>query len=234
MRVVKIEYLNEIDDAGCIEVDKNHNFAVSQNGKSLVFIKNSLLENYYIPQSGDGRGSDIQTVGGDSKGFTELDDIYYFARKLYRALKYPLSRINAAQENQQQDNIFGGSKAGEIARDEMKWATFLERQQARICNEFEELFLLHLEFKKIKKQYELNRNKIKIFMNPPSHYKDQMEQAFLEQKFSNYNNLSGDETFSKTFLMSKYLQLTDDEIKQNAEGFKKDKEMFPESDGDGY
>jgi hypothetical protein len=49
-KVTKIEYLDERDDTGCIEVDGNHNFALSKNGKSLVFVKNSLLENFYLPQ----------------------------------------------------------------------------------------------------------------------------------------------------------------------------------------
>jgi len=188
----------------------------------------SILENYYLPQGADGRGSQISSVGGDAKGFTELDDIYYFSRKLYRALKYPMSRVAAMEEKQTADNVFGGGQSGQISRDEMKWAIFLENQQNKLCREFEILFMLHLEFKGIKSQYDLDVSKIRISMSPPSHYKDQMEQGFLEQKFNNYNSLSSDETFSKTFLMKKYLHLTDDDIKENAEGFKKDKEMFPQ------
>jgi hypothetical protein len=80
----------------------------------------SMLDNYFIPQSADGRGSDIDTIGGNSAGFAELDDIYYFQRKLYRALKYPISRVSMREEKQGTDVVFGGSQFSEMARDELK------------------------------------------------------------------------------------------------------------------
>jgi hypothetical protein len=79
----------------------------------------SMLDNVYIPQS-DNRGSDVTTIGGNSSGFTELDDVKYFAKKLYRALKYPLSRIDNAFENRHGENIFGGNTFADITRDEIK------------------------------------------------------------------------------------------------------------------
>lgn len=185
----------------------------------------SILENFYLPVSSDGRGSDITSIGGDAKGFTELDDIYYFSRKLYRALKYPLSRITAAQEKG--ESMFGTSSANEISRDEIKWAKFLERQQTKFCNELRDLFLLHLEFRGLKKQYNLSKDSFQINMPVPSHYKDAMEQAFKEQQFSNYNQLSNNPEFSKTFLIKRYLDWTDEDLKENKKGFKLDKKYFP-------
>lgn len=194
----------------------------------------SLLENFFLPQSADGRGSSIETVGGDAKGFTELDDIYYFARKLYRALKYPMSRVVAGQENRQADIMFGGSQTSEIQRDEVKWSKFLERQQKRFCKEFKDLFLLHLEFRGLKKEYELNKNSFNIHMKPPSHYKEQMEQNFLESRFSNYTTLSGNPEFSKVYLMKKYLRWNDDDIEENAKLKQKDKDLGFEEEEGGY
>lgn len=188
----------------------------------------SILENFYIPVSSDGRGSDISTIGGDAKGFTELDDVYYFGRKLYRALKYPLSRIASAQEKG--ESMFGASTATEISRDEIKWSRWLERQQNKFCKELRNLFLLHLEFRGIKKQYNLNKDSFKIVMPVPSHYKDAMEQVFREQQFSNYNQLANFPEFSKTFLIKRYLKWTDDDLKNNRKGFKYDKKYFPQQE----
>jgi hypothetical protein len=185
----------------------------------------SLLENYYMPQSAEGRGSQIDTVGGDAKGFTELDDLYYFARKMYRALKYPMSRVTAGEENRSADIMFGGSNTAEITRDEVKWSRFLERQQNKFCKEFTKLFLLHLEFKGIKDQYGLNDKKIRLKMNPPSNYKEQMEQNFMESRFSNYTMMADRNEFSKYWLMKKYLKYSDEEIKANADGKEKDKKL---------
>jgi len=136
MKIKRIEKLKIREDTGCLTIKDpghNHNFKLSTG----VFVKNSA----------DGRGSQIDTIGGNSTGFTELDDLYYFARKLYRALKYPLSRVSAGQEKRESEILFGGQRTEEITRDEIKWAKFLERQQNRMCDDLLDLFLLHLNFK---------------------------------------------------------------------------------------
>lgn len=186
----------------------------------------NILENYFMPQSSEGRGSDITSVGGNAAGFTELSDIFYFSHKLFRALKYPISRITQGVE-QGQEVMFGAQGAGQISRDEIKWAKFLERQQRKLCNELVDLFLLHLEFKGYKKQYGLDENSLTIRMNPPSHYKEQMSQGFLEQSFQNYNALCQNAEFSKSYLVKKYLHWTEEELEENREGFKLDKKYFP-------
>ena len=192
----------------------------------------SMLENYYLPQSADGRGSQIESVGGNAAGFTELDDLYYFNKKLYKALKYPMSRVEATQAGQTGDILFGGNSTGEISRDEIKWSKFLERQQIKFCEEFTDMFLLHLEFKGLQKQYGLNKKKIGTVLTPPSNYKEQMDQNFLETRFNNYQSLADREEMSKYHLMKTYLKWSEEEIQANVEGKKKDVELgFVSEDG---
>ena len=194
----------------------------------------AILENFYLPQSAEGRGSSIDTIGGNTNMFSELDDIYYFQNKLYRALKYPMSRVQAAQENRTGDVMFGQGGTAEISRDEIKWAKFLERQQKRMCKDFLEMFILNLEFKGMKKQYELTSKKIEVRMNAPSRYDEQMEQMFNDSRFANYSQLADRPEFSKYYLMKRYLRWDDEEIKDNADGRKKDLELgFSEEEGGG-
>ena len=81
-----------------------------------------ILENFYLPQSADGRGSQIDTIGGNTNMFSELDDVYYFQKKLYRALKYPGSRVTSVQEGTEGDMMYGHGQTSESSRDEIKWA----------------------------------------------------------------------------------------------------------------
>ena len=185
----------------------------------------SILENYYIPQSSDGRGSQIESVGGSNIGFTELADVNYFQKKLYRALKYPQSRVNAGAENRDADIMFGQGSTGDISRDEIKWAKFLERQQNKFAKELTKLFLQHLDFKGLKKQYNLNEENIKLSLNPPSKYKEQMEANFQDTRFNLYQGLADREEMSRYYLMKKYLKWNDEEIDKNVKGMKKDKEL---------
>lgn len=191
-----------------------------------------ILENFYLPQSADGRGSSIDTVGGNTNMFSELDDVYYFQKKLYRALKYPASRVSATQEGRSADILFGGQQTSEISRDEIKWAKFLERQQKKVCKDLTDMFILHLEFKGMKKEYDLTSRKIEVVMNPPSKYKEQMEQMFNDSRFSNYQQLADRPEMSKYYLMKRYLKWDDEEIQENVKGKKKDTQLgLAEEDG---
>ena len=143
-------------------------------------------------------------------------------KKLYRSLKYPSSRVVATQEGRDGESMFGGQQTSEISRDEIKWAKFLERQQKRICVDLTDLFILHLEFRGMKKDYDLTNKKIRVQMNPPSKYKEQMEQMFNDSRFSNYQQLADRPEFSKYYLMKRYLKWDDEEIQANVEGKQKD------------
>jgi len=198
----------------------------------------SVLDNYFMPVNSDGRGSSIETIGGNSAGFTELDDIYYFQKKLYRALKYPISRISARHEGRDSEVIFGGQTFGEISRDEIKWAKFLERQNNKFEKEMTDLFLLHLEFKGLKQQYGLNRTNIMVYLQTPNNYKTQIHQKTQETQFQNYQTLSMDENFSKYYLQKTFLEMSDKDIEENWKGFLKDKafkdKYLPKEETDGY
>lgn len=190
----------------------------------------SMMDNYFLPQSSDGRGSSVSSIGGNPSGFAELDDLYYFARKLYIALKYPITRVINQEERRTGDSLFMGGNTSEITIDEIRWAKFLERHQQKFCQAFTDMFLLHLEFKGLKAEYDVDVNKINITMTPPNDYKEQMFQLALETRMNNYSNLSNNTEFSKYYLMKKYLKWSDEEIKENADGFKEDAKWMPKDE----
>lgn len=187
----------------------------------------SVLENYFLPVSGS-RGSSIDSIGGNASGFKELDDIYFFQKKLYRALKYPLTRVSSLQEGTQAPVIFGATSSGDITQDEIKWARFLKKNQDRFTDALTDLFLLHLKFIGLAKEYELDRTKLRITMTAPNNYLDSMwqkeKQAKLEN-FDNFNRYVEAGYFSKYYLLKNVLKMSDDEINENIDGFIKDIEL---------
>lgn len=218
MKIKKIEKLLFKEDTGCLTIkdaENNHNFALSTG----IFVKNSS----------DGRGSEIESVGGNPSGFSELDDIHYFQKKLYRSLKYPMSRVNAMHENRNNDIVIGGNQ-GEIQRDEVAWAKFLEKYQQRVSDQLLELFLLHLSFIGYTKQYDLDSSKLRIKMTTPNNYINQINQSIRQQKFDNYNALSNNPEFPKTFLMRRYLDFDDDDLADIKNGWEDDKKYFPKNE----
>ncbi len=219
-KIEKVEVLPFKEDTGCLTIKdpgKNHNFAVSAG----VFIKNSA----------DGRGSQIDTIGGQgTQAFMEMNDIHYFQRKLYRALKYPMSRVSKMHEKDEGGNLVGGGQMGELVQDELKWAKFLERQQNKFGNAFLDLFLLHLEFRGLKKQYELSRTQLDIKFTPPNNYKTDLDAMILQSKFDLYMNLANNPEFSKSYLMKWLLDFSDEDLTEMKKHHDKDKELFPSDD----
>ena len=67
-------------------------------------------------------------------------------------------------------------------------------------------------------------------MNPPSNYNEAMEQSFRETRFSNYNALKDSPEFSKTFLMKRYLDWNEKDLKKKKKGFDLDEKYFPKQE----
>lgn len=89
---------------------------------------------------------------------------------------------------------------------------------------------MHLQFKKLKKQYELSRHQLKINFTPPNFYTQELDQMALTAKFDNYQNLANNPEFSKTFLMRRYLGYDDDDIKELKKGFDEDNKVIPQDE----
>lgn len=94
----------------------------------------SMLEDYWMPRRGDSKGTQIDTLQGSNPGFTDMIDVEYFKRELYRALNVPFSRL-------QSETGFNMGRASEISRDEVNFQKFIQRLQKK----FSELFLQALE-----------------------------------------------------------------------------------------
>lgn len=233
VRIVSVKKLEQHEDTGCITVytpSRNHNFLL----KSGVYVRNSILDNYFLPQSASGRGSSVESVGGNPSGFSELDDLHYFQKKLYRALKYPMSRVEHIFE-QQAKEIRVADSSGEIARDETKWGRFLKKHQDKFSEAFLDVFMLDLEFKGWAEEFGIKRDMLHVSMTVPNDFIGSMKQVEFDRKWNNYQ-LSDHPEFSKYWRMKRILKLTDEEIQENVEMLKKDKELglTPSEDNTGY
>jgi hypothetical protein len=86
----------------------------------------------------------------------------------------------------------------------------------------------------MKRPYELTSKKVRVTMNAPSKYKEQMEQMFNDSRFSNYQQLADRPEFSKYYLMKRFLKWDDEEIQANVDGKAKDIKMgLAEEEGGG-
>jgi len=91
----------------------------------------SMYEDFWLPRSATGRGTEVTTLqGGQNLG--EIDDILYFRKKLYQALNIPTSRV-------EQDGVIQFGKLAEITRDELKFSKFVGRLRKRFSEVFTDI-----------------------------------------------------------------------------------------------
>jgi hypothetical protein len=90
----------------------------------------SMLEDYWLPRREGSKGTEIKTLEG-AQNLSDMEDVKYFEKKLFKSLNVPYSRLNP------EEKTFNIGNNGEITRDEIKFSKFI----SRLRNKFSEMFL---------------------------------------------------------------------------------------------
>lgn len=181
-------------------------------GASNVYDPQSMLDAYWFARRTGEQGSDVQVLpGGQNLG--ELKDLIYFVNKLYQSLGVPLSRLNP------EDSFKDGS---EILREELKFAKTIIRLQNQMAGGLKDAFITHLKIRGWWKEYRLHESYFDLNFLPPSNFFALRQNQNLELKFKNFNDISQNESISKTFAQRHYLNLSDSKISENMEWLRKD------------
>lgn len=101
----------------------------------------SMLEDYWLPRREGGKGTEIQTLPG-GQNLSEMQDVEYFKKKLYRSLNVPISRLES-------NNGFNLGRSSEITRDELKFSKFVSKLRSKFNGLFLQVLQKQLILKKI-------------------------------------------------------------------------------------
>jgi hypothetical protein len=97
-----------------------------------------MMENYWFPKYGDGKGTTVDTAGGGSASPDNLEILNFFVQKLYLALKVPLSRLNS-------DTAFSDGES--ITREELGFAEYIIDLQKLWAASIKRSFIVHLKLR---------------------------------------------------------------------------------------
>lgn len=101
----------------------------------------SLLEDYWLPRTESGRGTDIKTLeGGQNLGI--IQDVEYFKEKLYQSLNVPVSRLKP-------NTGLAFDRASQVTREELNFGKFINRLRNRFTHLFDVLLSTQLRLKGI-------------------------------------------------------------------------------------
>lgn len=190
-------------------------YDASQGTTINAFDPQSMLDAFWFAKRTGSEGTTVnQLPGGANLG--ELTDLMYFVKKLYKSLRVPVNRLEP--ESSYQDDT-------SVLREELKFAKFIIRLQKQFSRGLKDSFVTHLKLRKLWDQYNLKEHDFDIMFNPPSSFHALREQQIFDIKSNNFNNMSANELISNTFSQKKYLKWDDQEVKQNREWLRKDKEL---------
>lgn len=149
-QVTMIENLTSVgEDVYCMTVvgsngeNDRHNFAVNgldasqpdaDNVKSLLFVWNSVDEDYFIPIRGNDSGTKIETLAGGANT-AAVEDVAYIQKKLFAALKIPRAYLGY-------DEML--SSKATLAQEDIRFSRTINVVQKVMLAELNKLAIIHL------------------------------------------------------------------------------------------
>ena len=168
----------------------------------------SINEDYFFPQTAEGRGSKVETLpGGTNLG--EIDDLKYFTNKLFRGLRIPSSYLPTGADDSQAS--FNDGRVGTAYIQELRFNKYCERLQSLIQGIFDQEFKLYMYSRGVN----IDSNLFELRFNPPLNFASSRQAAVDSERINTFNTVQALPFISKRFALKRYLGLTDEEIAEN-------------------
>lgn len=168
----------------------------------------SINEDYFFPQTAEGRGSKVETLpGGTNLG--EIDDLRYFTNKLFRALRIPSSYLPTGSDDSA--NTFNDGRVGTAYIQELRFNKYCERLQSLMDGEIDKEFKLYL----MENGITIDDSLFSLKFNPPQNFAAYRLSELDAQRVPTFQALEQIPYLSKRFTMKRFLGLSPEEILEN-------------------
>ena len=168
----------------------------------------STNEDYFFPQTAEGRGSRVETLpGGTNLG--EITDLRYFTNKLFRALRIPSSYLPTSID--EQPNTVADGKVGTAYIQELRFNEYCKRLQSLLVETFDEEFKLWINDQGIN----IDPSLFELKFNPPQNFAAYRQAELDTSRVATFSQVMQVPHLSKRFAMKRFLGMTEEEIKEN-------------------
>lgn len=168
----------------------------------------SINEDYFFPQTAEGRGSKVEILpGGTNLG--EIDDLKYFTNKLFRALRIPSSYLPTGSDDG--GSNFNDGRVGTAYIQELRFNKYCERLQSLMNEVFDTEFKLYLRNKGIN----IDNNIFEIKFNPPQNFASYRQSEMDTARVNTFASMVAVPFVSKRYAMKRFLGLSNEEIAEN-------------------
>lgn len=168
----------------------------------------TMLEDFWLPRREGGRGTEITTLPG-GQNLSQIDDIVYFQRWLYRSLNVPITRLDP-------EAMFNYGHANEITRDEIKFSKFITRLRSKFATLFTNILERQLTLKGVMTPDEFDQyvaTKVKYDFKQDNYFEELKEHTILAERLALLQQVDPfvGKYFSTKWVKTKVLEQTEDE-----------------------
>jgi hypothetical protein len=193
-----------------------------QNMMDASYNPLSTNEDYFFPQGQDGRGSSVETLpGGQNLG--EIDDLKYFNNKMARGLRVPSSYLPTGPDDS--DRAMNDGKVGTALIQEYRFNQYCERLQALIVQKLDDEFKMFMKWR----GFNIDSSLFSLKFNAPQNFASYRQSELDTTRITAFTQLEPLPYMSKRFLLQRYLGLTEEEISENEEMWREERDE-PELD----
>ena len=170
----------------------------------------SINEDYFFPQTAEGRGSKVETLpGGENLG--QIDDLKYFNNKMCRGLRVPSSYLPTGPDDS--DRPMNDGRVGTALIQEFRFNQYCERLQRQVILKLDDEFKMFMRWR----GFNIDSGLFSIKFNPPQNFASYRQAELDTTRIQAFSALEQLPYMSKRFLMKRYLGLTEDELQENTE-----------------
>jgi hypothetical protein len=168
----------------------------------------SINEDYFFPQTAEGRGSKVDTLpGGTNLG--EIDDLKFFTNKLFRGLRIPSSYLPTGADDSQAS--FNDGRVGTAYIQELRFNKYCERLQSLITESFTNEFKMYM----FSRGMNIDANLFELAFNPPMNFASARQAGLDSERINTFNTIQAVPYMSKRFALKRFLGLNEDEMAEN-------------------
>jgi hypothetical protein len=168
----------------------------------------SINEDYFFPQTAEGRGSKVETLpGGTNLG--EIDDLRYFTNKLVRGLRIPSSYLPTGADDSASQ--YNDGRVGTAYIQELRFNKYCERLQNLLTRDFDQEFKRYL----LEKGVNIDTAMFDLKFQPPQNFASYRQAEIDNARVPTYTQMSAIPYISNRFAMKRFLGMSDEELAEN-------------------
>ena len=177
----------------------------------------SINEDYFFPQTAEGRGSDVTTLpGGANLG--EIDDLKYFNNKMARGLRVPSSYLPTGPDDS--DRAMSDGRVGTALIQEYRFNQYCMRLQRLIMQKLDDEFKMFLRWR----GFNIDAGLFSISLCEPQNFASYRQSELDTTRIGSFMQLEQVPYMSKRFMLKRYLGLTEEEIVENETLWKEERD----------